>query len=60
MPFVRIGRSVIVNLRHIVHINVLKQELVICDMRTTCVLKVEVQKEALKKLKELFNQKESK
>lgn len=60
MPFVRIGRSVIVNLRHIVHINVLKQELVICDMRTTCVLKVEVQKEALKKLKELYNQKESK
>lgn len=59
MPFVRIGRSVIVNLRHIVHINVLKQELVICDMRTTCVLKVEVQKEALRKLKELFNQKES-
>lgn len=60
MPFVRIGRSVIVNIRHIVHINVLKQELVICDMRTTCVLKVEVQKEALKKLKELYNQKESK
>lgn len=55
--FARIGRSLIVNLAHIVHINVLKQELVLCDMRTSCVLKVEVPKEALRKLKELYNQK---
>lgn len=59
IPFVRIGRSVIVNLTHIIQINVLKQELVLSDMRTSCVLKVEVQKEALRKLKELYNQKEN-
>ena len=57
IPFVRIGRSVIVNLTYIIHVNVLKQELVLSDMRTPCVLKVEVQKEALRKLKELYNQK---
>ncbi len=56
-PFVRIGRSIIVNLAHIIHINVLKQVLVLSDMRTPCVLKVEVQKEALRKLKELYNKK---
>lgn len=57
IPFVRIGRSVIVNLSHIIHINVLRQELVLSDMNTSCVLRVEVQKEALKKLKEMYNNK---
>lgn len=58
VPFVRIGRSVIVNLSHIVHINVLRQELTLCDMQTTNVLKVDVQKEALRKLKELYTDKD--
>lgn len=57
IPFVRIGRSLIVNISHIIHINVLKQELVLSDMRTPCVFKIEVQKEALRKLKELYNKK---
>ena len=57
IPFVRIGRSMIVNLAHIIHINVLRQELVLSDMQSPCVLKVEVQKETLRKLKELYNQK---
>lgn len=58
VPFVRIGRSVIVNLSHIIHINVLRQELTISDMHAAGVLKVEVQKDALRKLKELYSSKE--
>lgn len=54
VPFVRIGRSVIVNFAHIVHINVLKQVIVLSDLQSPCVLKVEVQKEALRNLKELY------
>lgn len=54
IPFVRIGRSVIVNLSHIIHINVPKQELVLSDMTSPCILKVEVNKEALRKLKDLY------
>ncbi len=55
VPFVRIGRSLIVNIAHIVHINVLRQQLVLSDLQSPSVLKVEVQKEALKKLKELYS-----
>ena len=58
VPFVRIGRSMIVNLSHIIHIKVLKQELTLSDMHSASVLRVEVQKEALKKLKELYSNKE--
>lgn len=54
IPFVRIGRSVIVNLSHIIHINVPKQELVLSDMTSPCILKVEVNKEAFRKLKDLY------
>lgn len=54
IPFVCIGRSVIVNLSHIIHINVPKQELVLSDMTSPCILKVEVNKEALRKLKDLY------
>lgn len=57
LPFARIGRSVIVNLSCIVHINVLRQELTLSDMIGPGVLKVEVPKEALRKLKELYNTK---
>lgn len=55
VPFVRLGRSLIVNIPMIVHINVLRQELVLSDLNTPAVVKVEVSKEALKKLKELYN-----
>lgn len=58
VPFVCIGRSVIVNLSHIVYINVLRKELTLSDMQTANVLKVDVQKEALRKLKELYTDKE--
>lgn len=59
VPLVRIGRSLIVNLSHIIHINVLKQELVLGAMHSSCMLKVAVHKEALRKLKELYNQTEN-
>lgn len=57
IPFVRIGRSLIVNIAYIIHINLPKQELVLSDMSTPGILKVSVQKEALRRLKELFYQK---
>ena len=57
IPFVRIGRSLIVNLSCLIHINVPKQEIVLSDMQSPCVLKVTVKKEALKKLKDLYTQK---
>lgn len=57
VPFVRIGRSLIVSVPHIVHINIPKQELTLCDMNTSQVLKVSVSKEILRKLKELFRNK---
>lgn len=56
MPFVRIGRSLIVNLSYILHINVLKQELTLSDMSMPGFQKITVAKDALRKLKELYNQ----
>ena len=53
-PFVRIGRSLIVGVSHIVHIHLPKQELVLCNMNSSCILKVNASKETLKKLKELY------
>lgn len=55
VPFVRLGRSLIVNIPMIVHINVLRQELVLSDLVARDVIKVDVPKEALKKLKELYD-----
>lgn len=57
MPFVRLGRSLIVNVTFILQINVLKQELSLSDMKTSGVYKVSVPKEVLKNLKELYNKK---
>ena len=57
IPFVRLGRSLIVNLTFILQINVLKQELCLSDMKTSGVYKVSVPKEVLKRLKELYNKK---
>lgn len=57
LPFVRIGRSLIVNVSRIIHINLLRGEMVLSDMSSPDVLRIEVPKEALKKVKDLFNQK---
>ena len=55
MPFVRLGRSLIVNISCILHINVLKQELTLSDMSMPGCQRITVAKEALRKLKELYN-----
>lgn len=55
MPFVRLGRSLIVNISYILHINVLKQELTLSDMSMPGCQRIMVAKEALRKLKELYN-----
>lgn len=55
MPFVRLGRSLIVNISYILHINVLKQELTLSDMSMPGCQRIAVAKEALRKLKELYN-----
>ena len=52
--FIRIGRSYIVNPSYIFHINVLKQELVLSDTVQTNMYRLQVSKEALKKLRELY------
>lgn len=57
IPFVRLGRSLMVNVSFILQINVLKQELCLSDMKTSDVYKVSVPKEVLKRLKELYNTK---
>lgn len=54
VPFVRLGRSLVVNLKMIVHINVLKQELVMTDMVSPNIFRLPVSHDALKKLKELY------
>ena len=55
MPFVRLGRSLIVNISYILHINVLEQELTLSDMTMPGCQRIAVAKEALRKLKELYN-----
>lgn len=57
IPFIRLGRSLMVNASFIFQINVLKQELCLSDMATSDVYKVSVPKEVLKRLKELYNNK---
>lgn len=59
IPFVRLGRSLIVNLSCILRINVAKQELLLSDMQSPGIYKVVVAKEALRKLKDMFNQSNS-
>lgn len=60
IPFVRLGRCFIVNLSYILRINVPKQELLLSDIHTPGVYKISVSKEALRKLKNMYNQKDSK
>jgi DNA-binding LytR/AlgR family response regulator len=52
--FIRLGRSFIVNPIYIFHINVLKQELVLSDTIQTHMYRLQVSRDALKKLKELY------
>lgn len=52
--FVRIGKRYIVNSDYIFQINVLKQRLILSDLKSTHIAKLDVSKEALKKLKALF------
>ena len=52
--FIRLGRSYIINPLFIFHINVLKQELVLSDTKQVQMYRLQVSKEALKKLKDLY------
>lgn len=51
-PFVRIGRSYIINMSYIYQINLLQQRLVLSD-QTSFAYQLNISKEALKKVKEL-------
>lgn len=57
IPFVRLGRSLIINISLILHINIPKQEIVLSDMKSPVVLRVPASKEALRNLKEMYNAK---
>jgi DNA-binding LytR/AlgR family response regulator len=52
--FVRIGRSLIINMNHIYHINISRQQLLLKDRDNTYTLSAS--KEALKSLKEFIEQ----
>lgn len=54
VPFVRIGRSFIVNLSMIMHINIIRQELVLSDVMAPKVFRLPISKDALKELKDLY------
>ena len=51
--FVRIGKRYIINMKYICHINVLQQYLILSDQRTFS-YRLDISKDALKKLKELI------
>ncbi len=51
--FARVGKCHIINLNHVFHIDVVRQRLVLSDGETFA-YQLQVSKEALKKLKELF------
>lgn len=51
--FARIGKRYIINLNYVFQINVLKQRLVLSDY-STFAFQIEVSKDALKKLKDLY------
>lgn len=56
--FIRIGRRFIVNIECIFQINIMKQKLVLSDFRSTCSYELNVPKEALKNLKNIYNPKQ--
>lgn len=51
--FVRIGKRYIINMKYICHINVLQQYLILSDQRTFS-YRLDISKDALKKLKEII------
>ncbi len=53
-PFIRIGKSYIVNSVYVFQVNVLKQKLVLTDLKSPKVFTLSISKEALKQLKELY------
>lgn len=55
--FIRIGRSYIVALKYIQHINLANQQLTLADAILPTAIHLSVPKEALKKLKEFYAQK---
>lgn len=56
--FIRIGRSFIVGVKYIVHINLIKQQLTLSDVIFPTVFQLSVPKETLKKLKNLYSYKQ--
>lgn len=52
--FIRIGRKFIVNVRFIVHIDVLKQKLLLSDCRSPKIHELDVAKDSLRNLKNLY------
>ncbi len=56
-PFIRIGKSYIVNSAFIFQINVLRQKLLLTNFKTQNVYTLSISKDALKKLKELYTNK---
>lgn len=52
--FIRIGKKVIVNSRFIFQINVLRQKLILSDYVSSNIIELNISKEALKNLKNLY------
>lgn len=52
--FIRLGKKFIVNSRFIFQINVLKQKLVLTDFESPNIIEINISKEALKNLKNLY------
>lgn len=52
--FIRIGKKVIVNSRFIFQINVLRQKLILSDFVSPRIVELNISKEALKNLKNLY------
>ena len=55
--FARIGKRFIINCQYITQINIQKQELVLSDLISPNVYVLNISKEALKKLKSIYNKK---
>lgn len=58
LVFIRIGRRYIVNIEYIYHINVLKQKLLLTDFVSARAYELNVSKEALKNLKNIYSPKQ--
>lgn len=56
-PFIRIGKSYIVNMEYIFHINIPRQRLILTDCCSPAVFTLTVGKEALKTIKQLYIEK---